>query len=235
MKTSNKILFSFLGFAWLSIMVSLMVSYRYSNPTGVVITNQTFVDESPISGDFSVVFIQNSGVIILGNDGDKRVDYVRLKSDKRGTKEYGDPAPYFLEVRQDTLFIQGMQQKPNGGYSLYIGDSIKSLVLENVREVIVRKDLKFDNLIVQAMNSTLKLQKGHGLSALSYSGISDSRLSVEGMSFLSIYLQNSNADIQGDLGEISGELIGAELSLPLKTGGMNLKKDDYSKIRVATR
>ncbi|AFL82915.1 hypothetical protein Belba_0248 [Belliella baltica DSM 15883] len=235
MKTSNKLLFSFLGFAWLSIMVSLMVSFKYSNPTGVVITNQTFVDESPISGDFSVVSIQDSWVVSLENDGEKRVEYTRIKTDKKGAKEHGDPDPYFLEVREDTLFIQGMQQKPNGGYSLYIGDSIKSLVLENVKEVNVRKDISLDSLIVQASNSTFKLQKGHGLSALSYSGISDSRLSVEGISFLSIYLQNSNAIIEGDLGKISGELIGAELSLPLKTGGMNLKKDDYSKIRVASR
>lgn len=235
MKTSNKILFSFLGFAWLSIMVSLMVSYKYSNTNKVAVSYLMFTDRSPILGDFSVIFIQDSWVISLENDGEKRVDYVGLKSDKKGTKEYDDPDPYLLEVRQDTLFIQGMKQKPYGGYSIHIGDNVKSLVLENVRQVIVQNDLGMDSLIVQALNSTLKLQKGHGLRDLKYSGISDSHLLVENIATLSIFLRNSDADIQGDIGEISGELVGAELSLPLKTGGMNLKKDDYSKIRVATR
>jgi hypothetical protein len=231
MKTSDKILFSFLGFAWVSIMITLLVSFRYSTLKGLSILDKVEVKEWPISGSYSVVSIQNSWALEIDHQSQELIRYSKyFTSDKRG-EELEDPDPFAYEVRNDTLFVKGMKQKPNGSFSIQIGD-IKSFVLDDVVEVRI-KSLPTDSLIVRSNKGQFILQKDHGVVHLDFEGNNDSGLQAFGLESLKLSLDRSKADLQLYLGGISGQVINrSEVTLPSQAGEMNVTKDKSSKILV---
>jgi hypothetical protein len=231
MKTSNKILFSFLGFAWASIMITLLVSFRYSNLRGYTTLDRVQTQEWQILGSYSVVSIQNSWALEIVHQSQELIRYSKyFTSDKRG-EELEDPDPFTFEVRNDTLFLQGMRQKVNGAFVIQVGE-IKSIVLDNVVEVRIRT-LPTDSLIVSAIAGHLALEKDHGVKHLDFEGEKDSRLQVLGLESLNLFLDRSKADLQLYLGGISGQVINrSEVTIPAQSGAMNLSKDKTSTIVV---
>ncbi|WP_187177602.1 hypothetical protein [Algoriphagus sp. AK58] len=231
MKTSNKILFSFLLFAWASIMVTLLVSFRYSMLRGASIVEKIENKSWEILGDFSVVSISDSWVVQL--DGSKKgsIQYDRVFTSHNRDKNYGDPDPFIHEVRNDTLFIKGMRQRPNGNFSIQVG-GIKSIIMDRVTEVRLRS-MGLDTLKVNSIAGHLALDKDHGVKHLDFSGGNNSQLQVVGIESLNLFLDRSKADLQLYLGGISGQVTNqSEVTVPTQSGAMNLTKDKTSTIMV---
>jgi hypothetical protein len=230
-KTSNKILFSFLLFAWASIMVTLLVSFRYSLLGSAYQFEKMETKTWEIAGDFSVVSISDSWVVRLDGSKKGQIEYFKAFFRDRPSKNHGDPDPFIHEVRNDTLFIKGMRQNPNGSFTINVG-AIKSLVVEQVSEVeLLRMGLDSMNVISNA--GELVLQKDHGVTHLDFVGGNNSKLQVAGIESLNLFLDRSKADLQLYLGGISGQLINrSEVTIPAQSGAMNLSKDKTSTIVV---
>lgn len=231
MKTSNKILFSFLGFAWASIMVTLLVSFRYSLLGSAYQFEKMETKTWEIAGDFSVVSISDSWAVRLDGSKKGQIEYFRAFFRDRPSKNHGDPDPFIHEVRNDTLFIKGMRQNPNGSFTINVG-AIKSLVVEQVSEVELLR-MGLDSLKVISNAGELVLQKDHGVTHLDFVGGNNSELQVAGIESLNLFLDRSKADLQLYLGGISGQVINrSEVTIPAQSGAMNLSKDKTSTIVV---
>lgn len=231
MKTSNKILFSFLGFAWASILITLLVSFRYSILGNAYQFEKMETISWEIIGDFSVVSISDSWSVRLDGSEKGQIEYFRAFFRNRPSKNHGDPDPFIHEVRNDTLFIKGMRQNPNGSFTIHVG-VIKSVIIDQVSQVELLK-MGLDSLKVISNAGELVLQKDHGVTHLDFVGGNDSKLQVAGIESLSLFLDRSKADLQLYLGGISGQVINkSEVTLPSQAGEMNLTKDGNSKISV---
>lgn len=230
-KTSNKILFSFLLFAWASIMITLLVSFRYSILGSAYQFEKMETKTWEIAGDFSVVSISDSWSVRLDGREKGQIEYFRAFFRNRPSKNHGDPDPFIHEVRNDTLFIKGMKQNPNGSFTIKVG-AIKSLVIEQVSEVELLK-MGLDSLKVISNAGELVLQKDHGVTHLDFVGGNNSKLQVAGIESLSLFLDRSKADLQLYLGGISGQVINrSEVTLPAQSGAMSLSKDKTSTVAV---
>ncbi|SIS91471.1 hypothetical protein [Belliella pelovolcani] len=233
MKTSNKLLFSFLGFAWVSVVGAMFASVHYSGKEDLL-SRETFlleedlVDSMPIEGEFSVVSIQNSGILMLNREGMSRIEYKQFSYKGRDENTSDGNSPYFIEVKEDTLFVREAKMKENGSFTLYIGQNIKTLILNDVTEFGTQNALNYDSLKVIASNSSFKLRREHGISFLDLRGDAGAHLSVESIPNLEIHLNQSKADVSQFLGRVSGNIIESKLTLPRKANEINLKKDDSS-------
>lgn len=230
-KTSNKILFSFFLFAWASIMVTLLVSFRYSLLGSAYQFEKMETKTWEIAGEFSVVSISDSWVVRLDGSKKGQIEYFKAFFRNRPSKNHGDPDPFIHEVRNDTLFIKGMRQNPNGSFTIQVGD-IKSVLIDQVSEVELLK-MGLDSLKVISNAGELVLQKDHGLTHLDFVGGNNSKLQVAGIESLNLFLDRSKADLQLYLGGISGQVINrSEVTIPAQSGAMNLSKDKTSTIVV---
>jgi hypothetical protein len=229
--TSNKILFSFLLFAWASIMITLLVSFRYSILGSAYQFEKMETKTWEIADDFSVVSISDSWSVRLDGSEKGQIEYFRAFFRDRPSKNHGDPDPFIHEVRNDTLFIKGMRQNPNGSFTIHVG-VIKSVIIDQVSQVELLK-MGLDSLKVISNAGELVLQKDHGVTHLDFVGGNDSKLQVAGIESLNLFLDRSKADLQLYLGGISGQVINrSEVTLPSQSGAMNLSKDKTSKILV---
>lgn len=230
-KTSNKILFSFLLFAWASIMVTLLVSFRYSLLGSAYQFEKMETKTWEIAGEFSVVSVSDSWVVRLDGSKKGQIEYFKAFFRDRPSKNHGDPDPFIHEVRNDTLFIKGMRQNPNGSFTINVG-AIKSLLIGQVSEVELLK-MGLDSLKVISNAGELVLQKDHGVTHLDFVGGNNSKLQVAGIESLNLFLDRSKADLQLYLGGISGKAINqSSVILPTQSGTMNLSKDKTSTIVV---
>lgn len=231
MKTSNKILFSFLLFAWASILVTILVSFRYSMLRGASVVEKLETKSWEIEGDFSVISLKDAGFVVLEPGSEPSIKYMKVITQYNRDKNYGDPDPFFYEVRNDTLFVQGMRQKPNGSFIIHVGE-LKGVVLDQVSEGRL-KGMELDTLRVKANAGHFSLVEDHGVAHLEFDGGNDSRLQAVGLGSLNLSLDFSKAEIYQDLGKISGQIINrSQVTLPTKSGEMNLSKDKTSKILV---
>jgi hypothetical protein len=184
-----------------------------------------------IAGDFSVVSISDSWVVRLDGSKKGQIEYFKAFFRNRPSKNHGDPDPFIHEVRNDTLFIKGMRQNPNGSFTIQVGD-IKSVIIDQVSEVELLK-MGLDSLNVISNAGELVLQKDHGVTHLDFVGGNNSKLQVAGIESLNLFLDRSKADLQLYLGGISGQVINrSEVTIPSKSGEMNLNKDKTSTIVV---
>ena len=231
MKTSNKILFSFLGFAWASILVTILVSFRYSMLRGASVVEKLETKSWEIEGDFSVISLKDAGFVVLEPGSEPSIKYMKVTTQYNRDKNYGDPDPFFYEVRNDTLFVQGMRQKPNGSFIIHVGE-LKAVVLDQVSEARL-KGVKTDTLDVQANAGHFSLGMDHGVAHLEFDGKNESRLQAVGLESLNLSLDFSKAEIDKELGAIHGQAINqSTVILPTQSGAMNLSKDKTSKILV---
>ena len=233
MKTSNKILFSFLGFAWVSVVGAVFASVHYSEKEDLLLREtflleETSVDTMPIEGEFSVVSIQNSGILMFKKEDVSRIEYRQFSYKESDENASNSSSPYFIEVKEDTLFVRDARMKENGSLTLYIGQNIKTLILNDVTELGTQNALNYDSLKVIASNSSFKLRREHGISFLDLRGDAGAHLSVESIPNLEIHLNQSKADVSQFLGRVSGNIIESKLTLPRKANEINLKKDDSS-------
>ncbi len=231
MKTSTKIVFSFLLFAWVSIMVTLLVSFRYSLLGSAYQFEKMETKTWEISGDFSVVSVKDSWSLRLDGSKKGQIEYFKAFFRNRPSKNHGDPDPFIHEVRNDTLFIKGMRQNPNGSFTINVG-AIKSLVIDQVSEVELLR-MGLDSLKVISNAGELVLQKDHWVTHLDFVGGNDSKIQVAGIQSLNLFLDRSKAELQLYLGGISGQIINqSQVTLPTKSGNMNLSNDKTSTIVV---
>lgn len=230
MKTSNKLLFFFLGIVWLSVVGAIFASVNYSEKENAL-RKEILIHKTPIEGSFSVISIQNSGILRFKRGRESRIEYRKLVSERDVQDPSEDPDSYFTEVISDTLFIKELRVKMQGSFTLHVGERVKSIILKNVSELRSLDAINYDSLMVQATNSVFRLDNQHGVGYLNFNGDSDSRLAVVSMPRLEIYLDKSNAEVSQYLGQISGELFGSEVSIPRKTIEINIKKDDNSSLR----
>ncbi|MCH7412801.1 hypothetical protein MM213_04835 [Belliella sp. R4-6] len=227
MKTSNKLLFSFLGFAWLSMVGGMLASVHLLESKPFV--KDAVVSSTPVDDDYSVVSIQDFGKLALVMSKDTRIERRKISFEGNDEHVSEDVDPYFVEVRDDTLFISNAEIKQYETWTLHVDRQIKSLILNNVTEVNALNAFEYDSLKILASNSSFRLPRDHGLAFLAFKGEAGAHLSVDGIANLEIHLNQSKADITQFLGKVSGELIGAQVSLPKETTEVALKKDTNSK------
>lgn len=212
-------------------MVTLLVSFRYSVLRGASRIDKVETKSWEIKGDFSVVSIKDSWAVRLDGRKKGQIDYTKVYLSDKRDREYGDPEPFIQEVRNDTLFIKGMKQKPNGGFDIQVG-GIKSVLIDQVSEVELLK-MGLDSLKVISNAGELVLKKDHGVTHLDFVGGNNSELQVAGIESLNLFLDRSKADLQLYLGGISGKVINqSSVILPTQSGTMNLSKDKTSTIVV---
>jgi hypothetical protein len=229
MKTSNKILFSFLGFAWLSMVGSMLASVHLQESKSSVMKD-VLVSSIPIDDEYSVLSIQDSGNLTLMMNEAARIEHRRVSFGGNDEDISEDVDSYFVEIRDDTLFIRNAEIKQYETLTLYIDGQIKSLILNNVTEVKTLNAFDYDSLKVLASNSSFKLTSDHGVSFLDFKGEADAHLLVNGIANLEIHLNQSKADVYQFLGRVSGDITKSVLTFPVKTNEINLKKDDSSRI-----
>jgi hypothetical protein len=148
MKTSNKILISFLIFLFSGIIALYMGSKYYENPNN---NPANFVDKKTKLSPFSVIVAESGAVFYLNSGKENEITHSHLK----GTvPDFGS----FI-VRNDTLFIASAKLKRNKdrftNNLIHVScTNVKSIVTKEYSEVHMEK-FKADTLSVIMIKSNL--------------------------------------------------------------------------------
>ncbi|MCR9084755.1 MAG: hypothetical protein NXH89_20150 [Cyclobacteriaceae bacterium] len=207
MKKSNKIIFVYLGILWVTLVISLVVSFAMTPQR-----NYSFVDEVRREkfelNDFSVVKIQNSSYLKIVLADSTYLEYITIHG--------GDVKPPKSEpikkyrVSNDTLYINQLQQASNGSFLLKVKSLREIQVMDESR--LILENLSMDSLAFQSPEHELQL----------------SDLDQVTLDFL-----NGQLFIKGRIGELTGSLKDdAWLSIPSKIGKINLEKGEKATVFV---
>ncbi|WP_297335267.1 hypothetical protein [Algoriphagus sp.] len=206
MKKSNKLIFGYLGFLWVSLALTLVVSFT--------LTPQfSFVDEVrskkfQLSEEFSAVKIQNTSYLKIELSDSTYLEYISIHGgDVKPPKT--DPIKNY-RVSNDTLYIDQLQQGENGSFALHVKNLSQILVSDKSRVYLT--DLTLDSLSFESPDHELRL-------ASLDSGTIDYR---SGQLFL-----------KGSIGELTGRLKDqAWLNIPSKIGKLDIDKSESASIWV---
>lgn len=213
MKTSNKIIVSFLTFAWLSIMASLLISHQfadYNNIPGMRRVVKTVISLE----DFSVVKIDKAAVLRIIPGDSAKIRYDEITGD--GFKPAKFDAIQNYDVKNDTLYIKNIHQASNGGYTLEVVD-LKHLIVNNATEIDLA-GFNQDSLRISATNSNVTISKNSEFSFLYLKSEPKFDLTFKAVKEFSLSLTEDNCNVFGEIEEISGTIGNyAGLGIPRKT------------------
>lgn len=227
MKTSNKIIVSFLLFAWLSFMATFLISHQfadYHNIPGM----RRLVTKTDVLEPFSVVKIEQAAIlqIVQGNKNqmhhDELVGEGISQSDLKNIQEY--------LVENDTLFIKNLRHGSNGTYKLEVAN-LHSIMVYNTWQLDLG-DFRKDSLNITYGNSKVVMSKE---SQLSYLHILSQKfdLSLTSVEEMELVLSGDRCELSGSVNQISG-IVGnyAELILPTKVGKMDIDTSENGKLTI---
>ncbi|WP_075351605.1 hypothetical protein [Algoriphagus marinus] len=239
MKTSTKIILSFLTFCWITLMATLLISFRYSDQRRYGILKKIEKEEILLQ-EFKHVVIKNSGLLTITSSDSLKLTYFKVFTD---TGESPEEPELSYRMVSDTLFIDRLMQKKSGYFELKVS-ALNSLVLEDVSEVSFKK-FSQDSLRVISSQASLVFQDSMRVSResfsvsrdvklgfLDYTGIS-SDLKANTISNLNLRLEATQAELGGDIQSISG-WVGERsiLMLPNKVGKVNLERSSSGIIQL---
>lgn len=240
MKTSTKIILSFLTFCWVTLMAALLISFRYSDQRRYEILKKIEKEEILLQ-EFKHVVIRNSGVLTITSSDSLKLTYFKVFTD---TGEIPEEPELSYRVMGDTLFIDRLMQKKSGYFELKV-TMLKSLVLEDVAEVNFNKfhqdslkvissqaDLVLEDSMRVTSKESISVFRDVKLRFLDYDGTA-SDLKANVISNLNIRLEATQAKLGGDIQSISGWVGDRSLlMLPNKVGKVNLEKSKSGNIQL---
>ncbi|WP_439489667.1 hypothetical protein [Algoriphagus sp.] len=226
MKTSNKIIVSFLIFSWGSIIATLLISHQFAdreNRPGV----RRVVTKSEALEPFSVVVLnQIEGLKVARGDGNQ------LLFNEYFGGDVVQPAPEVVKeytILNDTLFIQNLPRASNGDFRLEVA-GLQGLVVTDSKGLDLGA-FHQDSLRVYTDGSEVLLSRESDFSFF-YLGFPDeSSLIFTDTKGLKMNLKDKVCELSGDIGRISGELTGdSELHISAKVGQLDVKTSDGGKV-----
>lgn len=226
MKTSNKIIFSFLTFAWLSIIATLLISNQFADYNNIPGKRRVVKTETDLA-DFSVIKIDQASTFRILPADSNRLEYNELIGD--GIKPpKGKPIQEY-SVGNDTLFINNLRNVEHGGYTLKVRD-LKHLIVSNATQVEL-VGFTQDSLTINSANSNVSISKNSEFSFLSIRSLPKFELDFSSVKGFSMFLTEDNCNVFGDIEEISGTIGNyAGLGIPRKTEIVNVDTSINGKI-----
>ncbi|REG91566.1 hypothetical protein [Algoriphagus antarcticus] len=228
MKTSNKIIISFLTFAWLSVTAMLLISHQfadYDNIPGVrkVVTSKINL------GDFSVVKIEQAAFLKIAPGYINQLDYDELTGADMKPPEVEAIQDY--SVRNDTLFIRNLRRASNGNYTLRV-NNLKKLIVFNAWEVDL-EGFRQDSLSIISANSKLLISKKSKFSYLHLASLKKFDLKFSSADDFELRLSNGQCEVSGGVDQITG-IVGnyAELIIPTKIGKLDIDTSENGKLTL---
>lgn len=221
-------------------MAALLISFRYSDQRGYSILKKIEKEEILLQ-EFEHVVIKNSGVLTITSSDTLKLTYFKVFTD---TGEIPEEPELSYRISNDTLFIDRLMQKESGYFVLKVS-SLNSLVIEDVAEVSFNK-FHQDSLKVISSQAKLVLEDSMRVTSkesisvfrdvklgfLDYEGtLSDLKANM--ISNLNIRLEESQAELRGDIESISGWVGDRSfLMLPDKVGKLDLEKSNSGQIQL---
>jgi|AntRauMFilla1563_2_1112583.scaffolds.fasta_scaffold00864_10 hypothetical protein len=228
MKTSNKIILSFFLFAWLALMGTLLISFKMSDQKGYWVVDKIETEVKELE-EFSVVVIEEAGVLQIKNSDKNRFEYTYATGgDVKPPKN--NPINEY-QIRNDTLFIAHIQQASNGGFVLGVKD-MKSISIKNSSEIEI-VDFESDSLLVSSQNSKLKFTGSPSLDFLSLVSDDYFDLKFSELKGFGLTLRTNSLKLTGEIGPVSGKM-GADsfLTIPQVVGKLAIDKPNTATISV---
>ncbi|TXE10234.1 hypothetical protein [Algoriphagus aquimarinus] len=208
MKTSNKYIFSFLSFAWLSIIAVMLISYELDDYEPKVVKIKTDL------ADFSVIKIEEASSLQIFPSDSNRLDYDELIGD--GIKPPNTEPIQDFTVKNDTLFIKNLRNTSNGGYTLRVSN-LQHLIVKNTYNIDLI-GFSQDSLLITSENSNVTISKNSEFSFLYLKSEPKFDLTFKAVKEFSLSLTEDNCNVFGEIEEISGTIGNyAGLGIPRKT------------------
>lgn len=205
MKKSNKLIFGYLGFLWVSLVLTLLVSF--------ILTPQfSFVDEVRSEKfqleEFSVVRIQNTSYLKIEVSDSTYLEYISIHGgDVKPPKT--DPIKNY-RISNDTLYINQLQQAENGSFALHVKNLSQILVSDKSRVYLT--DLTLESLSFESPVHELR---------------------IVGLDGGGVDYRSGQLFLKGSIGELTGRLKDqAWLNIPSKIGKLDIDKSESASIWV---
>lgn len=205
MKKSNKLIFGYLGFLWVSLVLTLLVSF--------ILTPQfSFVDEVRSEKfqleEFSVVRIQNTSYLKIEVSDSTYLEYISIHGgDVKPPKT--DPIKNY-RISNDTLYINQLQQGENGSFALHVKNLSQILVSDKSRVYLT--DLTLESLSFESPVHELR---------------------IVGLDGGGVDYRSGQLFLKGSIGELTGRLKDqAWLNIPSKIGKLDIDKSESASIWV---
>jgi len=240
MKTSTKIIVSFLTFCWVVLMASLLISFRYSDQRGYGFIEKIEKEEILLQ-EFKHVVVKNSGGLTITSSDSLKLTYHKYFFDDG---EIPEEHELNYRISNDTLFIDSLMQRSSGYFELKLR-TLNSLILEDVAEVNFNKfhqdslrvistsaSLVFEDSMRVTSKESFSVFRDVKLGYLDYNGTS-SDLKSNVISNFKIRIEATQAELGGDIQSISGWVGDRSiLMLPNKVGKVNLEKSNSGQIQL---
>ncbi|SFT87980.1 hypothetical protein SAMN04489724_2518 [Algoriphagus locisalis] len=229
MQTSNKIIISFLTFAWLSIMASLLISHQFADYNNIPGKRRVVKTETALA-DFSVVIIEEATNLLIAPSDSNLLAYNELIGD--GIEQPKTKPTHDLTVKNDTLYIRNIRNARNGNYTLLVGN-LKHLIVNNTGNVNLI-GFSQDSLLINSENSTVTISESSEFSFLHLKSEPKFDLTFKSVKEFSLSLTEDNCNVFGEIEEISG-MIGnyAGLNIPRKTEKVDVDTSINGKINYS--
>ncbi|WP_439480990.1 hypothetical protein [Algoriphagus formosus] len=207
MKRSNKLIFGYLSFLWVTLIITLVISFALTPQGGFSFVDEVRSEKFEIN-DFSAVKIQNTKYLKIVKADSTYLEYISIHG---GDVKPPKTAPVQnYRVSQDTLYIDQLQQASNGSFMLKVRNLSQILVMDE-SEVIL-ENLTMDSLAFQSPEHELRLSK---------------------LDQVTIDFRNGQLFLKGTIGELTGSIKDqAWLSIPSKIGKINLEKGEKATVFV---
>lgn len=226
MKTSNKTIFSFLIFAWLCFIATLLISHRFADYDNVPAMRKVTV-KAKLLNEFSVVKIEQAAVLKIIQGDSSIIRYNEITGD--GIRPPKIDAIKDLEVKNDTLFIKNLHQAPNGGFTLEVLN-LKHLIVNNTSEINLSK-ISQDSLLISSTNSNIIISNSSEISFLHLKSGEKFDLKFQDAKKLNLNLRDNNCSVIGEINRISGTIGNyTTLEVPRKTENIDVKTSENGKL-----
>lgn len=226
MKTSNKIIVSFLTFAWMSVIASLLISHQFADYNNIPGKRRVIKTETDLA-NFSVVKIEQAGKLIISSLPRNRLRYERLVGEGIAIPET-DPIEDYV-VRNDTLFVKNLRQASDGNFLLEV-KNLKHLIVNNTNQIHL-SGFDQDLLLITTTNSKVAISQKSSFSYLNISSPGKLNLSFTSASDFSLLLDENKCRVSGEIMGISGIIRdNVELIIPSEVGKLDLDTSEYGKL-----
>lgn len=226
MKTSNKIIVSFLTFAWLSFIATLLISHQFADYDNIPGMRRVVKKVNPLE-DFSVVKIEDVDALKIVPGDSNQLNYDELSGADIDSSE-AEPTQNY-RVGNDTLFITSLRRGRYEGYILRV-NNMKQLIVDYGIEIDLAGFIQ-DSLRISATESNVTISKNSEFSYLHLKSGQKFDLTFKSVKEFGMALSEANCNVFGDIGEISG-IVGnyAGLGIPRNLENVDVNTSTNGKL-----
>lgn len=207
MKTSNNIIVGFLSFVWVSLVLTLFISFKASDQLPFKVAKEIKTEKTALD-EFSVLVVQNTSFLKIVQADSSALEYVSIHGGNVNQNQT-QPIQNF-RVSNDTLFIDQLQQAPNGGFVLKVNRLNQLIILD-------KSSVEFEKVKQDALS----------FSAQGYDFL------LGGMNEFMLEFRNEQLFLNGEITQISGKIgSGKWMKVPSKVEKLDIQKDPNATIFV---